>query len=774
MNIWHGTDDAPRVPLRVSPSHPVDLIIGTWPVAPGQSVRVSWASTDGAGKQASGVVAAGWERNHGVNSYWGARLGPFDDGQEVSYTIYGSDPDGDVQAGPFRLRVKPLLYVAWLWHHHQPLYRDPGAAGRRGSYRQPWVRLHALRDYYSMAAIAAEHDAHVTINLTPVLLDQIDDYLLGATDTALELTRRPAEELSEAEIETVLSTFFDADWHHQIYVHPRYRELFEMGTTGSRFDQQDVRDLQMWFNLAWFGREFRAGDVALVTGDVVSVHRYVRQDRGFSHADVMAMIDEQYKILRAIVPVHRTLQDAGRIEVSTSPAFHPILPLLINTDEAQLDRPGASLPSTYARPDDASAQIEMARCDYARRFAAIPRGMWPAEAAISAAAVSAIADHHFDWIASDAGVLERSGLWGYRAADPDVLCQPYRASDDLDALAIFFRDPLLSDAIGFRYANFADASSAAEDLIRTIETTFLQRFATDEDRVLTIALDGENAWGCYPDDGRPFLREIYGRLAADPRVKTVTFAEYLCGNPARGIPAHAPAGLQRVHRIATGSWIDEPGSAPGVDLGTWIGEPEENKAWELLGAARAVVDGAVHGGAARRARRALLAAEGSDWFWWLGSDQDSRNDPEFDELFRAHLSEVYRALHLEAPGALGQFIVARPVVWSFMHPIPVLRHSDQVSVRTHCPGQLWVQVDDGPEQAFTVVPVGGVIAGARRFQVTLGPFPAGARRVRLHFSCEHPGCAHDATCTLSGVHEIALERSAGGWGVDAVAAVSHE
>lgn len=326
MNIWHDTIDAPRTPRRVSPGQEVEIVIGTWPIGPGQSVWVTWQVVALDGNATEGTAAAEWQRNADVNSYWTARLGPFADGDRLSYTVHGSSSEGDVQIAPRSLRVRPL-YIAWLWHQHQPLYRDPAARNAAGSYRYPWVRLHAIRDYYSMAALAAEHDVHVTFNLTPVLLRQIDDYLLhGATDTALDLTRHPAEKLSRSQIEELLSTFFDADWHNQVYVHDRYRELFEQRTAGARFSRQDVRDLQMWFNLAWFGHEFRAGTVGLITGDTVDVHRFVRQQREFSHNDVLAMLDEQYKILRAVVPIHNELQQSRHVEVSTTPAFHPILP----------------------------------------------------------------------------------------------------------------------------------------------------------------------------------------------------------------------------------------------------------------------------------------------------------------------------------------------------------------------------------------------------------------------------------------------------------------
>jgi alpha-amylase/alpha-mannosidase (GH57 family) len=721
---------------------------------------VTWQRVAENGDHAEGTAVAEWQRNTEVNSYWTARLGPFADGDRVTYVVHGSSPEGAVQTGPSSFRVKPL-HIAWLWHQHQPLYRDPDAPEASGSYRYPWVRLHAIRDYYSMAALAGEHGVHVTFNLTPVLLRQIDDYVLnGATDRALDLTRRPAETLNRSQVEEVLSTFFDADWHNQVYVHLRYRELFERRTAGVRFSRQDVRDLQMWFNLAWFGHEFRTGAVRLITGETVTVDRFVRQQRGFSHDDVLAMVEDQYTILRAVVPIHRALQESARIEVSTTPAFHPILPLLIDTDRAYIDRSGTSHPTRYAYPEDAGAQIELARTDYLGRFGRGPAGMWPAEGAVSAEAVQMIEREGISWIATDAGVLARSGQWGYRAFEPSVLCQPYRASDDANSVALFFRDTDLSDGIGFRYGQYPDADAAVNDFFRAIERRFLGRLDDDEDRVLTIVLDGENAWGGYPDDGRPFLRALYRRLFSDPRLKTVTFAEYLRGNPARGIEPHPVRQLTRVYDLATGSWIDEPSSSPGVDLGTWIGEPEENKAWNLLGLARSAVARAT---AQRpdvgRAHQSVLAAEGSDWFWWFGSDQESRNDAEFDELFRAHLRGVYQALGIETPDSLEDFIVAHPVVWTFTHPVSTVRRRDQVSIRTNCPGRLTYWIDGPPEQAMTLVPVGGVMAGARRFQVTLGPFPESAQGLAFRFFCEHPGCQHESPCCLTGPQTITFHRT---------------
>lgn len=653
----------------------------------------------------------------------------------------------------------PRLHVALLWHQHQPLYRDTGSREPRGSLRQPWVRLHAIRDYYSMPAIAAAHPGiRVTINLTPVLLRQIEDYAeRGATDRALELTLTPAEELSEEERQEVLSTFFDAQWHNQIFPHARYAELFGRRQTGQAFSTQELRDLQVWFNLAWFGVEFRSGEVELVTGERASARRFVQRGRDFGVEDVEAVVEEQRKILRAVVPLHRTLQDAGRIEVSTTPACHPILPLLVDTDGATVDRPGARLPRRFAWPEDAEEQVRRAVEAYRGWFGRPPRGMWPAEGAVSRGVIPILARHGVRWIATDRKVLAGSGRWGYEVDDPDVLCRPYRAEEGEAALSVFFRDTVASDLIGFQYQSWEDPEGAARHFLRHVKERFAAPPGSTGDRVLTVALDGENAWGAYRDDGRPFLHALYRALAGDPEILTVTFGEYLEGNPARAVAAHPPGGQRVVHDLRTGSWIDERGSAPGADLGTWIGEEEENRAWELLGEAREFLAARGAGPATHPdAFEALYAAEASDWFWWLGEDQESGRDPEFDELFRLHLRNVYRALGAEPPDALWRYIVPRTVEWTFAAPVARIQPGDRLAVRTNCPGILLWRVDGGEPRSERVPAVGGVMAGQQRHRIVLGPFTAGDRQVRFRFECTHPRCPGEDLCSTAGEHEVAI------------------
>ncbi len=764
MIVRHLQDDAPRRPYRVSPDERVELVVATEPVAPGQWVWVDYRvwepqpddATHSSEPSDEGRVRARWLRNDGDASYWQAFLGPFRAGARIAYTPWATSADGDASAPEASFRVATRLHVALMWHQHQPLYRDPGLPNGPGSYRQPWVRLHGIRDYYSMAALVAEHpDVHVTINLTPVLLLQLNDYLeRGATDRALELTLIPAEELTGEHREELLATFFDADWHHQIYPHPRYAQLLEGRRAGRNFAAQDLRDLQMWFNLAWFAPEFREGDIRLATGETAGVRRYVEQARGFDVRDLQAMVAEQYKILRAIVPLHRNLQDRGQIEVATTPYYHPILPLLIDTDQATIDRPGTTHPPRFAHPEDARAQVAQATKEYHRLFGRAPRGMWPAEGAVSQDAAALFAEVGVRWIASDARVLERSGRWGYRIDDPDVLCQPYRVETPAGNLSIFFREPGLSDDIGFHYHGYSNAEAAAQDFTRQIRERFARRLDNEHERVLAIILDGENAWSAYPDDARPFLHALYLELERARDLVTVTFSECLDGHTERMLEGHPTARQTQVFDLFTGSWIDENGSAPGVDVGTWIGEPEENAAWALLAdARRALEEAGATPVTAPTAYQALYAAEGSDWFWWLGDSQDSGHDHDFDDLFRAHLAAAYRAAGLVAPTAVARHLVPHAELWTFARPISSVAVGDRLTVRANCPGTLTWRFGDEPQREEPLRPVGGVMAGTSRRQLTVGPF-AKPGHFQFVFRCTHEGCDGSGPCCRREDHHV--------------------
>lgn len=652
LNIWHLTTDAPRRPARVAPGDAVELIIGTSPVGPDQCVDVECEVRDrGAGRWEH--ARARWVENRGGRSYWRATVGPFDRGDRIRYRAIIQDADATTASTPYHdVTIGPRAHVAIVWHQHQPMYQRQAAADARGSIVLPWVRLHTLRDYVSMPMLALEYPGlQVTFNLTPCLLDQVEAYVAGATDRALELTLIPAEVLGDQERREVLATFFDASELHQIRPHRRYRELHALREAGHRWNPGELRDLQMWANLAWFAAEFRQRDVPLPTGEVVSIAHLVRKERDFDQSDLCAMVEEQRKLLRAVVPAHRLLVERSGGELTTSPYFHPVLPLLIDSADATIDLDGATAPPPFSAADDAEAQIATAIAAHARRFGAPPRGFWPSEAAVSPAVIPLLARHGIEWTATDEGVLARSGRWGYEVERPDVLYRGYRVGAPDASLAVLFRDQALSDDIGFTLQHEADPERAAERWLEHLRAR-ANELAPEGDAIITVVVDGENPWGGYADDGRPFLRALYRRLVSADDVATITPGAWVGGMPDDGVAAHPASGLPLVSPLFAGSWIDEAGSRYGVDHGTWIGEPDENEAWALVAAARRwLLD---RPRVPPAALRALHAAEGSDWFWWLGRDHASDVATTFEAIFRDHLASVYRLAGGEPPAGLAR------------------------------------------------------------------------------------------------------------------------
>ena len=744
MNLWHDSAETLARSVFENDHWWLDLVIGTWPVAAGQSARATYRVERSGHVLHSGSFDASWSHNRDENSYWRLRLGPFEAGEEVDYSIEGESPRGRIVVGPFKKRVGPRLFLALVWHQHQPFYQDGHAPD--APLVMPSVRLHAIRDYYSMAAmIAAYPNVHLTINLTPVLLQQIGDYIeRGRTDRALALTLTPTSALSRQEVEEICTTFFDADWHNEIYPHPRYKELLEKRAHGRALSDGEITDLRMWFNLAWFAPEFQNGAVEMPDGSSVSVRRFLEKGEGFTETEIAEMVGEQFKILRNVIAIHRQFQDRGQIEVSTTPFYHPILPLLHDSDQAILDRNGTTLPARFCFPEDANAQVASAIDFYRKAFGRAPRGMWPAEGAVGESIIPHFTQHGVRWIASDAGVLQRSGEWGYEAERPDLLAQAWRAGHEEpeQCVTILFRDTDLSNAIGFHYGQ-RDAEEAASDFVSRLKARF--QSADGEDRIVSVILDGENAWGSYRQAGRPFFEALYRKLGGDPEICTVTPNEYIEGNPERGVPAHPVWKQPRVHRLAHASWIDESASRPGNDLGTWIGEREENAAWDLLRATReAVRDAGATPQSHASAFESLYAAEGSDWFWWYGDDQNCDAEPIFDELFRGHLHRAYEQAGLTPPAELEAPLVPRVVTWTFIDQKPRIHRSDRLRIKTGCSGTLFWSVNGSNLfREIALAPSGGVMAGLNVYTGTLPPFNNSIRSVEFWFRC---GCSERCRC----------------------------
>jgi alpha-amylase/alpha-mannosidase (GH57 family) len=600
-------------------------------------------------------------------------------------------------------------------------------------------------------------------NLTPVLLRQIEDYVeRGFTDRTLELTQTPTRKLGSEDQEEIAKTFFDADWHNEIYPHPRYKELFDKRGHEQSLTDADITDLRMWFNLAWFAPEFQQGEVTLPDMTTASVRRFVEKGAGFGEQDIAEMVAEQLKIMRNVVAIHQKLQEVGQIEVSTTPFYHPILPLLHDTDKAILDRDGTTLPVRFSFPEDADAQVGNASTFYSKLFSRPPRGMWPAEGAVGESVVAHFRDHGIRWIATDKGVLQRSGERGYDADTASAYCRALRAGSDApdECVSIFFRDTDLSNAIGFRYGHL-DAKAAASDFICQLKERFMP--AGNDERIVSVILDGENAWGSYQQAGRPFFEALYGMLGSDPEICTVTFSEFLEGNPGRGVRDHPVQEQERVCKLAHASWIDEYGSRPGNDLGTWIGEPEENAAWDLLREMRELfqrekITPQTH----PQAFEALYAAEGSDWFWWYGDDQTCDAEPEFDDLFRYHLRCAYKLASLEPPPDLEQSIVPHVVNWSFLDQKKTISPRDRLRFKAGCPGSLVWSVNDWKDSCETVLTTsGGVMAGLNTYTATLGPFDEAVRSIEFLFRCQCEPvchCAPEDLCCDEGRYTVLIKR----------------
>lgn len=632
-------------------------------------------------------------------------------------------------------RGREKLCVAFLWHQHQPVYRMRRGGPAKGAYLLPWVRLHAVRDYYSMAALVSEFpNVHLTINLVPALLWQLEDYLEnGATDLWMEWSLTPTAKLSSIERDLIVSRFFDANWKNEVRIYPRYEELLDKRRKGLRFSDRDITDLRMWFNLAWFPPECRHTPLELHDGSKVSVSRFISKGRDFDEGEIGEVIDEQYKLMRNVLPLHQRLVESGQIEVSVTPFYHPILPLIVDTDLATIDAEGATLPERFSHPEDARAQIEKAVAFYTERFGRPPAGMWPSEGSVGEHMVGHVADAGFRWMATDRGVLEKSGKWGYETEDPEILLRPYVAGEPGRQVSVFFRHTRLSDDIGFSLQDYADYDRAARDYTSWFKVGFARRVKSPAQRVLTIVVDGENAWGSYRNDGRGFLRGLYRRLEDDPELVSVTFSEFIDGNPERGVAPHPVAKQHRVRPLYTASWIDEMGSPHGNDLNIWIGSPAENRAWNLLGAVRRHLDDVGATPATHpEAFESIYIAEGSDWFWWFGDDfvLPTGVDSMFDELFREHLKDVYRQLGEEPPAALDEPIARGRAVWSKDDPVRTIGPSQRMRIVSPASGVVRWSVDGWRTSRETrLEPAGDVMGQFSGYVAALGPFGPGAKRV---------------------------------------------
>ena len=536
------------------------------------------------------------------------------------------------------------LDVVIIWHMHQPYYKDP----LKNEYALPWTYLHGIKDYFDMPAIIEDTPgAKAVFNLVPSLIEQLLEYASGnAIDPFLEKGKAAPAELSEDDRVFLLENFFSANRQHMIEPSRRYLELLYMageGKSGSarervrHFSEQDLLDLQVWFFLAWTGEAARRRYP--VFADLVA------KGENFTPADKKLLFTTQLELLQAIIPLYRRLHDERRIELSVSPYYHPILPLLCDIRSAQTAMPRVALPAAAFRyPEDARAQIRRGISYFREIFGFTPTGMWPSEGSVSNDALTIIAENGIRWIATDEEILEKS-VDGGLGAHKERLYRLWRYSSSQGEIGAFFRDHQLSDLIGFTYSQW-EAERAVTDLCGRLNAIRSQ--VGGSGRVATIILDGENAWEYYPNNAYDFLQRMYKGIAKSTTLRLATCSEVLKETHFDG----------RLHSIFSGSWING-------NYGIWIGHPEENLAWDLIAKAREaalsgnpMVAAALENGdpsldaTAEMICRSLYAAEGSDWFWWYGDDHFSPHSDRFDRLFRQHLMNVYRLLGQDFPREL--------------------------------------------------------------------------------------------------------------------------
>jgi len=506
-----------------------------------------------------------------------------------------------------------MINLCIIWHMHQPFYEDLV----ENKVLSPWVRLHSVKDYMDMVFILNEFPKiKLTFNLTPSLLEQIIN-LKDKKDRYLELSYKKPSELTPQERDFIIDNFFKCNLENMITPFPRYYELFQKKNKNQEFTDQDILDLQVLFNLSWIDPTFRFSDPRL--------KEIVIKSRFFSEEDKIYVLEFHQKILNSILDTYKRFLESGQIEITTSPFYHPILPLIFSSKIALCTFPECILPSEiFSYPEDVKAQISSAVEFFKNIFGKRPEGVWPSEQAVSHQILDFFIEEKIKWIVTDEAILFKSIK---EDKDRRKLYSYYFLETKKGKLNVFFRDKNLSDLISFVYyklppqeavKNFREYLCRLKDSIK-------------EECIVVIALDGENAWEYYKWDGYDFLRELYKTIQETDWIRTLT--------PSDCIKKIQP--LDKIEELSAGSWIFG-------NFSKWIGTPTKNYAWELLGKARKILKTeSFPPQILEKALKQIYILEGSDWFWWFDD-----TDGEFDELFRLHLRNFYHIIGKKVPEEL--------------------------------------------------------------------------------------------------------------------------
>lgn len=537
-----------------------------------------------------------------------------------------------------------MLHFILCWHFHQPDYRT-----EHGDYRLPWTYLHALKDYADMAAhLEAAPNVRAVVNFVPSLVEQLDDY---ASQFASGHPRDPMlawllepdlGRLDNAAKTELIEACFRLNHATMLEPFPAYRQLHKLYSQlkGGELDftylsGDYLADLVTWYHLAWTGETVRRTRPQVLA--------LMAKAHGFSLAERQQLFAIVGEVVSGLIPRFRALAARGQVELSSTPHSHPMSPLLIDFRVAREAKPALPLPMEKNYPDGVSrvrAQVQAALDSHASHFGSRPAGFWPAEGGLSDAVLRLFAEAGLKWTASGEGVLRHSlatakvdladkARWAYR---------PYRINGC--GTACFFRDDHLSDLIGFEYKDWW-GSDAVRHFLHQLEA--IRHEVAGREAVVTVILDGENAWEFFPYNGFYFLSELYAALADHADIRTTTFAEYL---------ELKDNGIADLRHLVAGSWVYG-------DFSTWLGDAAKNRAWDLLCKAKQAYDHALAGASLSPRRRAaaekvLMSCESSDWFWWFGDYNPAESVQAFDQLYRSKLKQLYRLLDLSTPASLDR------------------------------------------------------------------------------------------------------------------------
>jgi len=545
------------------------------------------------------------------------------------------------------------LNIVFCWHMHQPWYRH----ANNGEYHLPWVYLHALKDYTDMAAHLENHPAmRCVVNFTPVLIEQIQDYaaqcthwLDKGTDFADSLLNYLSGNLtipSESSArEELISHCLRAHAPQMIHPYPNFSYLVnritldndqnKLDKTGIAYlNDQFFHDLLTWYHISWMGYSLQQTD---------EVQALIEQGKDFTSEQRRQLIKLFDMELNRLLDRYKKLADSGQVELSMTPYAHPIVPLLIDFKTLKDASPEAAMPKHPAYPDGlerAKWHMQHGIEVFENCFGRKPKGIWLSEGAVSEDAVRMLQDFDIEWTASGEGVWQNSSfLSGTDLNNEDARRGLFSCNSLTDcSTRMFFRDDGLSDMIGFEYQSW-DAEHAAKDFANHLSNIHSYIGESTHEHVVSIILDGENAWEYYPNNAWHFIDALYRELTSHDLITPGSFSEASDSCP-----------VNELSKLCAGSWVYGTFS-------TWMGDADKNLGWDLLIEAKQAFDENIGKLPARQQEKATLQlaiCEGSDWFWWFGDYNPSDSVRDFDNLYREQLQQLYKLLKLDIPEVLFQ------------------------------------------------------------------------------------------------------------------------